>query len=129
MTDAPEIPDAMLDQILGDPEAVSVLQQIAERAGVSTPVAEMSSAEQRQLVSLMFSIMQRSQAGEGGAPGQGEAVPDEIVEQIFTDPRADGVLREIMESNELTGEPADLPIEAKRAIVNLLVEQGIVSFG
>lgn len=129
MSENPEIPDAMLDQILGDPEAVSALQQIAERAGVTTPVPEMSREEQRRLVALMMSMAQQAQAQGDGAQQPGAEVPDEIIEQIFKDPRADALLREIMEANQLQGEPVELPIEVKRAMVRLLVDQGVISFG
>ena len=70
-----------------------------------------------------------AQAGSTDAPSAPTEIPDMVVEQVFSDPRADAVLREIMSSNQLTGEPADLPIDVKRAIVKLLVDQGIVSFG
>ena len=48
---------------------------------------------------------------------------------MFADPRADALLRDIMSKNELAGEPADLPLEIKQAIVKMMVDQDIIRFG
>lgn len=131
MADIPEIPPELIDQVLSDPEAVAALQELAGRAGVMTPVAEMVREEQVALVTAMMSLAQQSEAGAGpggGAPGDPSNVPDDLIAQVFADPRADTILRDIMNGNQLTGEPADLPHDIKRAIVQLLIDQGVISF-
>ena len=132
MADTPDIPDELLAQILSDPEAVDALQQLAARANVTMPVAEMPRPEQVALVKAMMNIAQQAQQqGSNDNPdpsGNPADIPEELVSQIFADPRADTILRDIMQGNELTGEPADLPDDIKRAIVQMLIDQGVISF-
>lgn len=129
MADTPEIPEHLLQQVLSDPEAIAALQELAGRAGVTTPVLEMAREEQVALVTAMMGPAQKAQA-EGGAtaPGDPSLVPDDLVQQVFADPRADPILRDIMAGNQLTGEPAELPHDIKQAIVQLLIDQGVISF-
>lgn len=133
MADNPEIPEHLLQQILGDPEAVAALQELAGRAGVTTPVLSMPREEQIALVTAMMGLAQAQQGeggpnGPGGQPGDPSMIPDDLIQQVFADPRADTILRDIMDGNQLTGEPADLPDDIKRAIVQLLIDQGVISF-
>lgn len=131
MADTPEIPEHLLQQVLSDPEAVAAMQELAGRAGVTTPVLEMPRAEQVALVTAMMGLAQRAQEQGGGVPGQPHQppdVPDGLIHQVFADPRADEILRDIMAGNQLTGEPVDLPHDIKRAIVQMLVDQGVISF-
>ncbi len=127
MADIPEIPEELLQQVLSDPDAVAALQELAGRAGVTTPVLSMPREEQIALVTAMMGLAQKAQA-EGGAPDAPANVPDDLVQQVFSDPRADTILRDIMAGNQLTGEPADLPHDIKQAIVQLLIDQGVISF-
>lgn len=134
MANNPEIPEHLLQQVLGDPEAVAALQELAGRAGVTTPVLSMQREEQVALVTAMMSLAQAQQGQDGpsgqpgGQPGDPSMIPDDLIQQVFADPRADTILRDIMAGNELTGEPADLPDDIKRAIVQLLIDQGVISF-
>lgn len=48
---------------------------------------------------------------------------------VFTDPRADELLRKVMADNGLEGRPEDLPLDAQRSIVAMLVEAGVIKFG
>jgi len=128
MADIPEIPEELLQQVLSDPEAVAALQELAGRAGVETPVLEMPREEQVALVTAMMGLAQQQQAQQGAAPGDPSNIPDDLIEQIFADPQADLILHDIMNGNQLTGEPADLPQDIKRAIVQLLIDQGVISF-
>lgn len=130
MADTPEIPDHLLQQVLSDPDAIAALQELAGRAGVTTPVLEMPREEQVALVTAMMGLAQQAQAEGGGAAGPGDPsqVPDDLVQQVFSDPRADPILRDIMAGNQLTGEPAELPHDIKQAIVQLLIDQGVISF-
>ena len=135
MADNPEIPEHLLQQVLSDPEAVSALQELAERAGVTTPVLSMPREEQVALVTAMMGLAQEAHAqqapqqpGQAGTPGDPSTVPDDLIQQVFADPRADTILRDIMAGNQLTGEPAGLPDDIKRAIVQLLIDQGVISF-
>ncbi|MBU2533976.1 MAG: hypothetical protein KKB37_14640 [Alphaproteobacteria bacterium] len=127
MADMPEIPDELMQQILCDPEAVAALQELAGQSGITTPVAEMSREEQVALVSAMMALAQQQDPGGPGG-GQPGAIPDELVQQVFSDPRADTILRDIMQANQLNGEPAELPDDIKRAIIQLLIDQGVISF-
>lgn len=130
MANTPEIPQELLNQVLSDPEAIAALQELAGRAGVTTPVLEMPREEQIALVTAMMGLAQEAQAKQGGTatPGDPSTVPDDLIQQVFADPRADTILRDIMAGNQLTGEPADLPQDIKRAIVQLLIDQGVISF-
>ena len=135
MADLPEIPDELLNQVLADPEAVAALQNLAGRAGVTTPVAEMPRSEQVALVTAMMGLAQQAeaqgglpQAANSNTPGNPADIPADLIEQVFGDPRADEILRDIMHGNQLTGEPADLPEDIKRAIIQLLIDQGVISF-
>ena len=130
MADTPEIPDHLLQQVLADPEAVAALQELAGQAGVTTPVLSMPHEEQVALVTAMMGLAQKAQAEGGGPGGLGDPsdIPDDLIQQVFADPRADTILRDIMSGNQLTGEPADLPDDIKRAIVQLLIDQGVISF-
>ncbi len=131
MTDAPEIPPEMLDEILRDPEAVAAMQELAGRAGITTPVAEMGREEQTALITTMLGLAQQSgtAVGADGQPLAGPShVPQELIDQVFSDPRADPMLRDIISHNQLTGEPADQPADVKEAIVRMLVDQGVISF-
>lgn len=137
MAEMPEIPQELLDQVLADPEAVAALQELAGRAGVTTPVAEMDRAEQVALVTAMIGAAQRAEAQSGNgapeaannnAPSDPAAIPEGLIQQVFSDPRADEILRDIMANNQLAGEPADLDDEIKRAIVQMLIDQGVISF-
>lgn len=128
MADTPEIPEELLTQVLSDPEAVAALQELAGRAGVEQPVLEMPRQEQIALVTAMMGVAQKQQAEQGGVTGDPSAVPDDLIEQVFADPQADPILRDIMNGNQLTGEPVNLPQDIKRAIVQLLIDQGVISF-
>ena len=78
----------------------------------------------------MMGLAQEAQAQQGpaGPPGDPSTVPDDLIQQVFSDPRADTILRDIMSGNQLTGDPAELPDDIKRAIVQLLIDQGVISF-
>jgi len=131
----PEIPEEMIDQILADPEAVAALQHLAKENGVTTPVGEMPRPAQKALIENMMAIAQQAQAAglAGAASGEGSdgaaELPPGLVDQVFGDPRAQELLKKIMADNKLDGEPGDLPMEMKTAIVRMLVEQGVISFG
>ena len=130
MADTPEIPDHRRQQVLTDPDAIAALQELAGRAGITTPVLEMPREEQIALVTAMMGLAQQAQAegGDAAGPGDPSQVPDDLVQQVFSDPRADPILRDIMAGNQLTGEPAELPHDIKQAIVQLLIDQGVISF-
>jgi tetratricopeptide (TPR) repeat protein len=57
------------------------------------------------------------------------AVPDELVAHIFADPEAHELLQQVMTANGLDGDPAALDIESQRAIVAMLIDSGIITFG
>ena len=131
MTFNPEISDEALSRVLADPEAIKVLEVLAAREGISTPFLEIHRDKQIELVAKMMEMARAAQEQADGSnpPIDAQSIPDEIVVQVFSDPRADKLLREIMSQSDLTGEPADLPFNIKQAIVSMMVERGIIRFG
>lgn len=122
--------DLALAKILGDLEEVSTLQALAERRGINEPFAQLDREQQVELVTQLLDMARA--ANDRDEAGIRQHATDEIsielVQQIIADPRADAILRTIMESNELTGDPVDLPLEIKTAIVKFMIKQGMVSF-
>ena len=132
MTTDPVITEDIFNRVLAEPEAIKVLEVLAAREGITSPFLEIPREKQFELVAAMMEMARNAQeqADDGDAPGGAlDAIPDNIVEQVFADPRADALLRDIMSKNELAGEPADLPLEIKQAIVKMMVDQGIIQFG
>lgn len=126
MSDAPQITDEVLDEILNNPDAVEAVEALAKQEGIEKPLSEMSREEQASLVGLM---LQRAQAANlGGGDVDPDDIPDELIAAVFSDPQGNAILREIMRDNQLEGDPADLPRETKQLIVKLLVDQGVISF-
>lgn len=122
--------DLALAKILGDLEEVSTLQALAERRGINEPFAQLDREQQVELVTQLLDMARA--ANDRDEAGIRQHATDEIsielVQQIIADPRADAILHTIMESNELTGDPVDLPLEIKTAIVKFMIKQGMVSF-
>lgn len=126
MADGPEITDDVLNEILGNPDAVEAVDALAKQEGIETPLVEMPRDEQARLVAMM---LQRAQAASlGGGDIDANEIPDELISAVFADPQGDAILREIMQDNQLDGEPSDLPDDTKRLIIKLLVDQGVISF-
>lgn len=68
-------------------------------------------------------------AGQAPLPSAEPEIPDQLIEHIFADSRAQDLLREFMRKNHLTGAPSDLALQTKRQIVENLVAQGVIKFG
>lgn len=118
-----QISDEMLDAALANERMREALSNALKTLGVEKPLDEAP----RDLVRAAFAAMaavaeQRQQAHK-------PQIPDEVVAQIFADPRVDGLLRDFMQQNGLEGEPQDLPDHGKRQIVEVLIQQGAISFG
>jgi hypothetical protein len=62
----PEIPDALLDQILADPQARARIQQMLTRAGVDQPFDRMPREMQRQTLAAMMAAMQEAKEESEG---------------------------------------------------------------
>ena len=56
-------------------------------------------------------------------------IPAQVVEQVFSAPEAQDMLRQVMDANGLNGAPADLPMETKKAIVAMLIQNGVIQTG
>lgn len=127
----PDVPDALLDQILGDPKARGALEHLLREAGVETPLDQMPRERQRAAVAAMMAAMRRREGGgkDDEADDDGQDIPDSLVRQIFADPDAQGLLRDAMRRNNLAGAPSDLPFRNQRAIVAALMQAGAVSVG
>ncbi len=127
----PDIPDELLDQILADPEARAKLEEALKHAGVDQPFDRMPRETQRQAVAMLVAAMQQEQEQSQGKRGgnSGANIPDAMVRQIFADPQAQEMLRDVMQQNNLTGAPAGLPFEVQRAIVAALMEAGVIQTG
>ena len=131
MTTRPVITEEIFNRVLAEPEAIKVLEVLAAREGISTPFHDIQRDKQIELVAALVEMARTAhdQASDDEAPGEAPPIPNNIVQQVFADPRADALLRDIMSKNELVGEPADLPFEIKHAIVKMMVDQGIIRFG
>ncbi|MGI9408971.1 MAG: hypothetical protein ACR2OV_02775 [Hyphomicrobiaceae bacterium] len=132
MTTDPDITEDVFNRVLAEPEALKVLEVLAAREGITTPFLEIPREKQFEIVAAMMEMARaaQEQADDDDPPdGATDDIPDNIVEQVFADPRADALLRDIMSKNELAGEPTDLPLEIKQAIVKMMVDQGIIRFG
>lgn len=74
-------------------------------------------------------LLQRAAAAIGKSePSPPPDVPEALVRQIFADPGAQDLLREVMAANDLTGLPGELAIETQRAIVVGLIQAGAIRF-
>ena len=122
--------DLALIKILGDPEAVSTLQALAESRGINEPFAQLDRDQQVELVTQLLNMARAANDRDEKGIQQNVAneIPIELAQQIIANTRADAILRSIMESNELTGDPVDLPLEIKTAIVKFMIKEGMVSF-
>jgi non-canonical (house-cleaning) NTP pyrophosphatase len=119
-----DVPDELIDQILADPSGREMLEQLLKANKIEQPLDELPRETLRSAVADLLTMLQQSQGG-----GADSDIPDELVDQVFSDPEAQPVLQQVMEHHELQGAPADLPVEAKRAIVKLLIDQGVIQFG
>ncbi len=63
-------------------------------------------------------------AADAAAP----ELPDALIEEVFKDPRAQSLLTDMAAANGWQQSPADLPDNIKRAFVQLLIDQGIITF-
>ncbi|MGO9173873.1 MAG: TIR domain-containing protein [Rhodomicrobium sp.] len=125
--DLPEVPDALLDQLLADPKARAAIQHRLTQAGVTQPFDRMPREAQRHAVAAMMAAMQEAKA-ETEAP-EAPDIPDELVRHVFAAPETQELLRDVMQQNGLPGAPADLPFEMQRAIAAALMKQGIIQMG
>ncbi len=123
----PEVPDALLDQLLADPKARAAIQHRLTQAGIDEPFERMPRETQREAVAAMMAAMQETKH-ETEAP-EAPDIPDAMVRHVFADPQAQELLREVMRQNDLPGAPADLPFEVQRAIAAALIEKGIIKYG
>ena len=129
----PEFPEHLLDQVLGDPQAREALRDFASRQNSATPLEDMDRQQLRLLAGALVAearahqdtLAQSAAAGPQIAPGD---LPEGLVEQVFADPRAEPLLKDMAAANGFQQNPADLPDDVKRAFVQLLIEQGIITF-
>jgi len=125
--DLPDIPDAVLDQLLANPQARAAIQHRLDLAGIKEPFERMPRERQREAVAAMMAAMQEAKE-ETEAP-EAPDIPDELVRHAFAAPELQELLRDVMRQNDLPGAPKDLPFEMQRAIAAALIKQGVIKFG
>ena len=129
----PEVPDHLLDQVLGDPQAREALRDFAARQNIETPLENMEREQLRLLAGALVAEARAQQDAMAQSTAAGAQVaagdlPEGLVEQVFADPRAEPLLKDMAAANGFQQSPADLPDDVKRAFVQLLIEQGIITF-
>jgi hypothetical protein len=126
----PEFPDHLLDQVLADPEARAALSDFAKRQQIDTLLEDMDRQQLRLLAGALVAEARDHQDRTGPAGVQAAALelPNALIEEVFKDPRAEPLLKDMAAANGWQQSPADLPDDVKRAFVQLLIEQGIITF-
>ena len=64
--------------------------------------------------------------GEGESGPGTDSVPDQLVDTIFANAEMQPLLAHVMQQNNLSGDPKDLPFDVQRAIVVALILAGAV---
>lgn len=122
--DISQITDELLDRALSQPQLRDMLEKLHGANGATTAFEALARDEQKQLLAELSMRLQDAPAQP--APHE---VPDQAVHQIFAAPETDAIIRRVMSENSLEGEPADLPFETKRAIVDTLFRAGVLRVG
>jgi hypothetical protein len=125
MSDMPHVSDELLDRILSEPKARELLGEALRNAGVQEPLEQMPRETQRAAVAAMLATMQEIEQGDG-RPVEVPEIDPALVHEIFADPDAQDLLRDVMSKSNLPGAPADLPFQVQLAIVQMLVQQGAI---
>jgi hypothetical protein len=120
--EVPEVPDALLDQLLANPEALEALNAMLKEAGIPETIDKLGREAQRQAVAALMAMAQKQQDAAEEEPD----IPEELVHRVFAEAQFQDLLRDIMQRNDLSGAPAGLPMETKRAIVAALMKQGFI---
>lgn len=126
--DPDQIPQEMIDQIFADPNMTETLTAAIAMEGLSGEPADLAPVEKRALILRMMKASQRQRAPQASA-GDDVEISDAMARQIFADPDAQAMLKQVMADNTLEGAPSDLPVETQRAIVKALVANGVIRFG
>jgi hypothetical protein len=113
------------DRALANPDFRRTLNDALVASG-EKPLGDSTIPERRAMARQVLNQMQEAQAQEASKSPE---ISDALVRHIFADPQAQELLREVMQRNDLSGAPADLPLEAKRAIIAALVEAGAITLG
>jgi hypothetical protein len=111
------------DRALADPDFRRELSEALVRSGYK-PLDEMPLSEQRNATRQISKQMREAQQQQEASASV--EIPDALVQHIFADPRAQEMLRDVMQQNNLSSAPSDLPLEVQRAIIAALVKQGII---
>ncbi len=112
----------LLDQLLANPEAREALNAMLKEAGIPETIDKLGREAQRQAVAALMAMAQKQQDAAGEEPD----IPEELVRRVFAEAQFQDLLRDIVQRNGLSGAPADLPMETKRAIVAALMKQGFI---
>jgi hypothetical protein len=114
------------DRSLADPDFRLMLSEGLVASGYK-PLDEFPTSEHRDIARQF--LQQRREAQQQQKTPASAEIPDALVQHIFADPNTQEMLRDAMRQNNLSGEPADLPLETQRAIVAALMQQGVIQFG
>ena len=113
------------DRALADPDFRRQLSDILK--GGKIDLDALPQGDRREAARLVLQKMHEAQLQQE-APELPE-IPDAAVRGIFADSQAQELLRDAMRQNGIPGAPADLPLEAQRAILAALVKAGAISLG
>ncbi|MFZ1108587.1 MAG: toll/interleukin-1 receptor domain-containing protein [Rhodomicrobium sp.] len=113
------------DRALADPDFRRQLSDILK--GGKIDLGALPQGDRREAARLVLQKMHEAQLQQE-APELPE-IPDAAVRGIFADSQAQELLRDAMRQNGIPGAPADLPLEAQRAILAALVKAGAISLG
>lgn len=126
--DASQIPDELLEKALNDPQMREMLEKMHAQTGNPTPFAEVPKEHQKAALAALAAGLKAQQEGAAQTIAP-EQIPEELVDQIFADPRAKEMLAKFTADQGLEGAPQDLPLDTKRQIVAALIKAGAIGVG
>ncbi|MEN2495270.1 MAG: hypothetical protein TECD_01191 [Hyphomicrobiaceae bacterium hypho_1] len=115
------VSNEMLDAALENRKMREIIQAALKTLGVNKPINQVP----RKFIKALFSAIGSMAHGKKDAIH----ISNNLLEQIFSDPKASKLLRDVMRHNNLKGEPINLPDITKRKIVSTLVQRGAIVLG
>lgn len=124
----PKISDDAAERMFADPNLQQMLTQIMTASGLSGDPAALPLATKKAIGSALVRqaamVKAKRQTTEAGEVLP--QIPDAAVQKIFEDPRAQNLINQVMDQNNLTGAPEDLPPETQKAVVQALLKAGAI---
>ncbi|MGO9487137.1 MAG: TIR domain-containing protein [Rhodomicrobium sp.] len=124
----PPDPGELVEHILADQDARATIELVLEQKGIEEPLDVMKPEERRDAIAeAMFAVIAEKLALKAKtAAADPREVPDALVNRVFANGHAQGLIRDVMRQYNLDGAAADLPFETKRFITGKLKEHGFV---